>query len=224
MTGVQTCALPISEHGEILIKRIEQKVVSRPVDNRDTVRIRLRLSQNSQPVLSLDGKFIRSPPPPRVEFRQAWINVLGSLAPYWDEDKEPPALLTTFDQLKENERGSFATDLSLSDPQVSGLGHFDNTVVRDVPIAPRTKQDATRWAEWLLLRSVNTYQNKNRYAKLVEEVRSKFPDYRDIVLPSQARLAEDMRRRNRLEAGLPEEYWYLQAPLDLDGPSEIGES
>jgi hypothetical protein len=211
------------EHGQVAIKKIESRVVSRNPNDSDIVRVNLRLSSTSPTMVSLDGKFKRTLPPPRVDFSQAWLDLLGPLSTQWDTSKNPPALRKSFEELGEGELGSFTTNLKLRGPQVTGLGNFDDTVVQGVPIAPRTEHDANSWARWLLLRSIDTYVAGPRYAELVARCIARFPGYHDMKLPSQSQLAKELDEQKN-EAPLPEQYWYLQAPLDLEETVEASQS
>ncbi len=202
------------EHGQVSIKKIEQKVVNRSPDNTDIVRVNLRLSPTLPTTVSLDGKFKRTLPPPMVEFGRAWIDLLGPQSALWDSSKNPPALRVSYEELGEGELGSFATNLRLGEPHITGLGSFDDAIVQGVPIEPRTQSDANSWAKWLLLRSIDNYVTRPRYPELVERATARFEDYFRVKLPLQGQLAKELgdQKKNAL---LPEQYWYLQAPLDL---------
>ncbi len=202
------------EHGQVAIKKIEPRVVYRRPDNADIVRVNLRLSSSFPPSASLDGRFKWTLPPPRIEFPHAWIDLLGPLSAQWDASENPPVLRVSFEALGEGELGSFATNLRLREPHITGLGSFDDAIVQGVPIEPRTQSDANSWAKWLLLRSIDTYVTRPRYPELVERATARFEDYFRVKLPSQSQLAKELgdQKKNAL---LPEQYWYLQAPLDL---------
>lgn len=202
------------EHGRVTMKKIETRIVSRHPDNTDILRVNLRLSPNVSPTVSLDGKFRRALPPPIVEFSQAWIDVLGAQSAAWDSSKNPPALRVSYEGLSEGELGSFATNLKLREPRVTGLGNFDDTIVQDVPIEPRTQSDANSWAKWLLLRSIDSYIMSPRYPELVERAAARFGNHFRVKLPLQSQLATELANLKKNDF-LPEQYWYLQAPLDL---------
>jgi hypothetical protein len=207
-------------HGQVAIKKIEQRVVYRSPNDKDMVRLDLRLSSSFLPMVSLDGKFKRTLSQPRIEFSKAWIDLLGPLSAQWDASSNPSVLRLGYDGLSEGDLGSFATNLRLREPRITGLGSFDDAIVQDVPIAPRTQSDASRWAKWLLLRSIDTYIAQSHYPELVKKALAKFPDYPTLKLPSQSQYANELREQKK-NAPQSAQYWYLQAPLDLD---ETGES
>jgi len=210
------------DHGQVAIKKVEPRVVSRSPDSTDNVRVNLRLSSTSPAIVSIDGKFNRTLPPPIVDFSLAWLDLLGPLSALWDASKSPPALRKNFEELGEGELGSFTTNLSLREPRVTGLGSFDDMVVQGVPIVPRTEYDADSWARWLLLRSIDTYVAGPRYTELMARAIARFPGYHGMKLPSQSQLARELDEQKK-NALLPEQYWYLQAPLDLEETVEVSQ-
>lgn len=210
-----------SEHGQVVIKKIERKVLTRNLDEKDELRITLRLSPQDLPVLSLEGKFKRTLPSPVVDFERVWIELLGSFSKNWDDLKTPPALRVPFEERGERELASFTIDLPLKGPTFREFGSFDDAVAYEVPVTPRTHQDATQWARWLLLRSIDAYVTSRHYEELVSKAASRFPEYPELRLPTRDQLAEELKTNIRDRSILPEQYWYLQAPLDLSETDEL---
>ncbi|EDN71559.1 conserved hypothetical protein [Beggiatoa sp. PS] len=118
-------------------------------------------------------------------------------------------LVVSYDSLKsDQERASFHKDYpTIQKPYLANLGKFDNTIIKNVPIAPATEKDASDWVDWLLERNTNHYVLKGDFEVMQNEVAKSFPDYK-ITFPAQSYFAQLLRQSN------PRAYWYLQAPLD----------
>lgn len=200
--------------GSVVIRSIEANGLTCPLGPGDNARVTLRIDRKSSR-LDISGGFERLLKPPPLDFQEAWISALGSLARLWARSREPPALKTSFDELSPKDLTSFSKTVSLSRPALEGYGEFDDTSVDNVPIIPRTSADAASWARWLLKKSVVGYTADQGYKELVESCRSRFPDFPGIKLPSAEELAEELAAEKAPDGTLPKAYWYLQAPLDL---------
>jgi hypothetical protein len=201
--------------GTIFVKEVEDRCMKRQLAPEDQLQVSLSISESSGCKLRIDGKFNRTLTPPTIEFGEALLDVLGPLGEMWDSRRDPHSLRCRFIDLGERELNTFRKDLSVTKPALRKFGKFKDAVLKDVPIRAATLTDAENWAQWLLRRSVSTYLSKDRYDEKVREAVNKFPDFSSrIKLPKQKDLAQQIRGQSEPGA-LPEEYWYLQAPLDL---------
>jgi len=155
---------------------------------------------------------------PDLSFEAIWEQLLGYQAENWDGS----FLLVGYDELDELEMNSFKKDVHFESPQFLGLGKFDSAVVRGVPIAPESEDDASMWASHLLKEAITGYLTREEFEALQRKIveRPEFLNYYsfdDLALPEQQDLADELKED---ADRLPNGYWFLQAPLDL-GPLEV---
>lgn len=208
--------------GLVTIRKIESHGISKSSDSDDDLRVILRINTSGPPHLSVDGKFKRTLQPPNVEFEEAFLEALGSLRDYWDDARKPPALRSSFEDLKDDERASFQKTIHLVEPKLDKWGAFENTSVDEVPVIPLTSEDATQWAEWLLIKSIDTYLTQDQYQIRANQCESKFPDFPNLRCPSSRELTLRLWNAKDHEGRLPRQYWYLQASLDLQEHQSSG--
>ncbi len=166
------------------------------------------------PKLEAKGSYQRLIDSPPIEPRIAWRAVLGGRARDWDDERSPPALRCSVSDLGADELDSFTTTVSCKKPELPGYGAFEDVEIPNVPIAPRGRKNAQRWAEWLLRERIDAYLDDSGYARLVAAVKQEFPDF-TVKLPGREVLAQRLREEITESGVLPEHYWYIQAPLDL---------
>jgi hypothetical protein len=209
-----------SESGQTIIYKIERHGLVVPTVANDKLRLTLRVEPYGKVSLTLDGKFKRILASPKITFSEAWRDVLGPLASRWVERRNPPALSIEFERLTNSELSSFQKTLSLSNPKIEGLGSFEETEVEEVPIFPLTEVDASKWGNWLLENLVSNYITEQQFRALQERVKSMFPEFLELRLATLQDLINSLwRSKDRLDRLSPQ-YWFLQAPLDLQENKE----
>ena len=152
------------------------------------------------------------PAPPDHDHAGVWDALLRSngAAEWWN--LRSGKLQVSFKNLRDDALTSFRFRMSFKEPEIGGLGRFDDTTVDGIPLEPATASDAQRWFEWLLERRAERTQWPDIFAANVAELRGLFPGH-SIRLPGQSDFARGLRRAERP----PPAYWHLQAPLDLEG-------
>lgn len=201
--------------GQIAIRKIEPKGVICQLEKTDILTATLHIAPNRVTQLDLRGRFPYKLQVPDIDFDNVWPSVLGPLAQSWENSRTPSALKISFIELKDNELASFKKTVHLTKPKLQFYGTFENTSVKKVPIIPKSRGDAAQWAKWLLKRSIQTYMDKKQYQSQIESCKSHFLGFEDIELPSLEELVLEFREEKFPDGRLPREYWYLQAPLDL---------
>ena len=201
--------------GIVAIRKVDKNGVPKRTDSSDDLRVTLTVPPSGASRLKLEGKFQRTLQPPQVIYEEAWIQSLGPLAEHWADSRNPPALRVAFDGLKEAELSSFLKSVHLSHPALARLGEFDDASVDDVPIIPQRKTDANQWAAWLLEQSINGYTDDRQFQELVKNCELRFPDFKNLELPSLEELALKLGKQKDAEGRWPRRYWFLQAPRDL---------
>ena len=149
---------------------------------------------------------------PKLSFNDIWNNLLGNkMAKHWVSN----FLELNYDDLSDPEKRSFFRDIVINKPAIKKYDTFKKTRLERIPISPRTKKDADKWASFLFENSINEYLSRDGYQSKFDEVKQNPAFYRfsdRLIFPKQQALAEKVRKENEL---LPREFWYLQAPLDL---------
>lgn len=201
--------------GHIIIRKIEAKGVICKLKKTDILSATLHIAPSRIAQLDVKGRFQHKLQVPGIDFETAWLSVLGSLARSWENSRNPPALKIAFKELNDKELASFKKTIHLTKPNLQSYGTFENTSVKNVPIIPKSRGDAAQWAKWLLKRSIHTYMDRKQYQDQIESCKSQFLDFEDIELPSLEELVLEFREEKFPDGRLPREYWYLQAPLDL---------
>lgn len=205
--------LDIEKKGELLNNMEHQKL-----------QAHLTINEEDGLNLTISGLYnVERLKPPRLIFNEVWRTLLGNKAKDWDESVFPPKLRFTFEELNERERNSFCKDVEFFEPNLPNYGTFDKTVVNKVPIGPKTKDDAQKWAEWLLIKKINDYLFKEDYRQLTEHIILKFPEF-EVELPSQQQMAQILRETfMKSKQRKSSTYWYVHAPLDLNPGGKITE-
>ena len=180
-----------------------------------SLAVKLSVEQFESPQVNLSSekwKVDSAVDAPQLSFDDIWNNLLGKkMVRYWVSN----FLKLNYDDLSEQEKRSFFRDIVIDKPTIEKYGTFKKTRLERIPISPRTKKDADKWAGFLFENSINEYLSRDGYQSKFDEVKQnpafyKFSDR--LILPEQQTLAEKVRKENEL---LPREFWYLQAPLDL---------
>jgi hypothetical protein len=208
----------------IRVEKLEERCIPLGLPGGKPLRISLALTMGGHTELSVSERFARRLPPPDLTFEDVWPDIMGDRVDDWSEEYyvedyvEENLLLCDFDDLSDSDRRNFTTNLEITNPELPIIGKFKRTVVRNVPVAPRSLEDAQRWAEWLLVETLSGYLSDFGYEEHVGHVDGYFPWY-SVYLPPRERKAgsilEEWQSQER-EEPLKPQYWYLRAPIDLD--------
>lgn len=154
------------------------------------------------------------------EFTLSFIEVLKNLFSNRNDDiietEDGCALRISFGEIANNATAlkNFRKEFKVKKPEIKGFGAFDDVIVKDLPLIPRTLTDAQQWAAWILRESIRYYINEARYVELREKAAKKWePLYSyDQILESLPTF-NDVRRELKMERTKnPEGYWYVTAP------------
>ena len=154
--------------------------------------------------------------PFQIEFEYIWLSLLG----VHEHDWTGSHLRSPYDLLSDAERTRFRTDISIQKPTLDLIGSFDDTIVQEVPIAPKTLHDAEQWSRFLLSHRINAYLHPDEYERITQEIllHEEFGYFAaSLSFPAQEALSAEFAGTGDTK---PKEYWYLQAPLDLR-PMEV---
>ncbi|MHA2063530.1 MAG: hypothetical protein ACXABY_04020 [Candidatus Thorarchaeota archaeon] len=200
----------------IQVEKVEEMCIPLGAPGGKPLRISLTSTMGGGTQLSLSERFSRQLPPPDLTFEDVWSDLLGNRIEDWlDEDS---VLYCDYDDLSTSDRRNFTTNLEIASPELPGIGKFKRTVVRNVPVAPSSLEDAQRWMEWLLVETLSGYLSESGYEEHVEHIDGHFPWY-SVYLPPRERMARSVLeewRSQEKEEPLKPQYWYLRAPIDLN--------
>lgn len=165
-----------------------------------TVKRRLYLSiSEDEAALSVDDTHM---PTRKIKHKQLWRNLLerakdGGMT--WNDKRG--RFLVEYEDISNEERTYMERYVNFY------ISHYDYGDLKAknvrLPIYPKTKADAQKWAVFLLVNGMTDYQTAKRYQRLTSRIRKRFPDF-DVVMPKRTDIpAEALNRR-----------WYVQAPED----------
>lgn len=178
-----------------IIKNIDQ--YQKRVSTRTAV-LSWSISENESH-LSVDGHHMKDI---SVKYRTIWKELLeradiGDAKWDWKHDR----LLVKYDDVSPTDRIHMKQTVTI-DGYTDDYGDFESQDM-SLPIYPRYKRDAQKWAEYLTVTGINDYQTQKRYQKLTTNVQRKFSGF-DVVIPERSAISKkDMPRR-----------WYVQAMED----------
>lgn len=153
---------------------------------------------------------------PNYSYEDIWLSLLGSESDRWDNKNK--TFLCFFNEIDAKSRFTFKISKSFKNPEILDLGKFDDLNVNNVPVKPINKEEANKWALWLLEEKINDYLDIEEYKKLCLEIKSmkEFENF-DINLPSQEDIAENFLYINEKgETEYLNKYWFIKTPMDLD--------
>lgn len=138
----------------------------------------------------------------------------GPLAQYGRWLPQPRQLAVAFSDISSEEQETFRKSIELTEAEVPGKGRYQQVSLEDVPICPRSAEDAQDWA----MARLRTRLSDSRRYRSRSEVRQLFAglvegtplEQHRPVLPSHSDLVADERVRNDDEL-----FWSLVAPVDL---------
>jgi hypothetical protein len=197
----------------IRIMSVAERCVRSQVEQNERLSLKWIIHPDRESELMAEGFAKWDMESPKVSHESIFLELLGDTRQAWDARRG--VLRCGFNEVSDAEKTSMSRQLKLDRPTVSEYGTFDETEIRDVPIAPRTVKDAQEWGEWVLEHEITEYLDENSYPKLVRGVTDRFPDF-DITLPEHDKMADQIRHGAILRGDLlPAAYWYLRAPTDL---------
>lgn len=197
---------------EIFVEKI--KLNGREIRKKSTLNLTYSLLENGNILLRLNGDIDTKLEPPKFTQMEIWDLLVESMYLGDDWDVVAQCLRRSFEELRPKELLNFMVELRTNELIIEEMGTFSDVTVKNVPIIPKTTEDAYRWALWLLKNSINDYLKSHEYENIVQNILLKFTGY-EIKLPTQIELAKMIREET--EDKLPASYWYLKAPIDIAG-------
>ena len=149
---------------------------------------------------------------PDVTAAMVWRQMLEG-EQYWEQwDVACDALRVEFDTTDAAEREAMTSDLVFDQPNIAGLGSFDQTTVPRIALRAAAEDDAQAWAAWRLKQRIRDYASNVRFAQWTQEAAQPFADEFNLILPNRADMACDAwsKRGDQPASGV----WHLVAAED----------
>jgi hypothetical protein len=193
-----------------------------PLNDFQKLRVELILEQYHEMSLELEfnGKVHKLPTTHinkiGVTYEKVLFDLLQNNDLKWNS--EVSAVPVKFDKsLTEKERKSFRKDFTINNPDLPFLGPFDTFTLKEVPICPSTRKDASAWYNYLLRESISSYVTKKEFTSISYEALIPFEMWEnDIEIPSILTLINEEENKRKDGTNDPV-YWFLRAPIDLAG-------
>lgn len=129
---------------------------------------------------------------------------------------EPPVNVA-FRTLSDNERRTGRREFDIEGYALPSLGEFRSARFSDVPLAPKSQQDADEWAVWRLLDGIRGYVWPRDFEKRVRAVREVAVEEQwafDPSIPTQVEMAQKRPDQPALVRS-------LLVPLDWQSPESV---
>ena len=198
--------------GPLIFEKIEERARLRTIEQQATIT--LVLERWREPALNIQvEQRIHPLPAPDVQYMDLFLALLHLENLSWN--KEIEAVECQYGDLSDEEKRSFKRDFVINEPQLNGLGIFNQTVINGVSITPITQNDAELWADFLVKDAIRDYITENGYEEIVGEVREKFPLWENLRIRSIEEFIQEEQEAMIRDRIFSSRYWFLQAPRDL---------
>jgi DNA-binding PadR family transcriptional regulator len=195
------------------------------VKPKDSISVHLRLSLRSPPdiaVIRTDGKK-GNKTVVETAFNLTLMDVMKCLfrEKQYDfvECGNAPTLLVAYDEVKGNpsEINRMQRTTTVHAPEIQEFGRFDDVIVSDLPLLPRTLEDAGNWARDCLINGIITYTDETSYSQLCDREAARFserfaPEQVKSRLPTYQEMLTIVKERRETD---PKRYWFVTAPALL---------
>ena len=196
---------------KVRIDNIEKKGQLEKISGEEEIWIKWKISDKTLYSMKTTGFINRNLEPPKITFEMLWLNLLQENAIFWDNNDL--SLTVKFDSLKDYEKRNFERDDKILQPKIDSLGIFEAVTIK-YRIKPRTENDASRWAKWILINTVKNYLNEKEYDKFRIGILVQFSEY-SLKLPTLKQLIDELKILKSRDEKFSRVYWYLQSPIDL---------
>ena len=199
-----------------------------PVHTRGRISVNLRCSLKSAPrmtVIKTNGNKGRESAV-ETTFNLTLMDIMRCLfrEKQYDfvECGSAPALLVSYEEVKDNpsEINSMRRTTTVRTPEIQGFGRFEDVTVSDLPLLPRTLEDAGNWARDRLINGITAYTDEISYNQLCDREAARFserfdPEQVKSRLPTYQEMRVIVKERREAD---PDKYWFVTAPALLTFP------
>jgi len=213
----------------IQITDIDEK--TNPVQTGGRISVNVRCSLRSAPemeVITISGKKEKKTAA-ETTFNLTLMDIMGCLFHAKQHDLfecgDVPTLLVAYDEVKgsPSEINHMRRTTTVRTPEIQGFGRFEDVTVSDLPLLPRTLEDAGSWVRDCLINGITTYTDEISYNQICDRESTRFSERFDPEqVKSRLPTYQDMRVivKERREAD-PDRYWFVTAPALLTFPEGV---
>lgn len=202
---------------EIRIELIEEKI--EPISVSEDLKAQITITNNSKLItftgLFKDERELEIFP----DLQSVWEQILEKKYSQWDWENE--SLNVPFTELKEKEIISFSKSIQFESPSIRDFGTFDSFSL-NLKIKPQSDSDGQLWANWLLENQIREYMFSSLFEKYKKDIKTKFKGY-SIKLKTLDDLSKEFNKKLLMDE-VPNDFWFVQAPLDLAPIKTRGEN
>ncbi|KKM02659.1 hypothetical protein LCGC14_1782210, partial [marine sediment metagenome] len=131
----------------------------------------------------------------------------------YEYDSELEGVILEFKQVSKDSILSFQTNLHFQNIAVLNYGKFEELLIKDIPIIPKNLDSAKSWLLKIIeLESKLRYLTQKDINLIIDNFknRNEMKNFQDLSV-SSSELLIHLKLNNLIE-----EYWHVQAPLDLE--------
>ena len=200
---------------EVLIESIDDVVYPRAINIIFQIQVAMDNNDATVSIRKDNGGSINLSDNSEIDSEEIWDLEVDAMELKW---RGKPLLmgggLIKYKDTNPSERGSFSKNIPQKEIVTRYIGRFtvDPIVIN---IQPATDSDATIWAKELIKSEITGYCDESKYTEISEKVRGRFTDSSPNIPGIDDFLEYLYGIVENTAAGLPIEYWYLQAPRDL---------
>ena len=198
--------------GLIIFEHFDEKAILRSIEQQAVFDLVLETENTLDLKLRVGGN-IHIISAPKIEYMKAFLAFLQQENISWNN--EIGAVECKYADLKNEEKQSFKRNFLINEPQLNGLGVFDQTEISGITITPKTRGDAELWGDFLVKVAIRDYMTENRYELIIDEVREKFSSWENLHIQSLEELIQEEKETINSVGLYASRFWFLQAPNDL---------
>ena len=189
-----------------------------PSSKKINVNISITLSNENKPELKIiREKFKPNPFEHKINLTiSEAIKIIQKIIPFEiTQVDDKYALLVSYKAIKSNKwKNNRTIDYPLKNIEFPSLGQFDEVIIENIGLLPKTEDDAVDWAKDLVSDKLTYYFSEDTYDNVTKEVSEKFSHRFPVQsrLPSFTDFVSEIASRKNTD---PKIFWFANAPKCL---------
>ncbi|WMT50539.1 MAG: hypothetical protein RE471_06030 [Ferroplasma sp.] len=199
---------------EVIIESISNKV--QPIKSKGNFSVEARCNGNSDVTLREEGKPLYTFQNNLLKIDDVWNALIKSKSLKWKgAPLQNGILLLSYDSTRLEERKSFTRTI---DEMKLYLSEFGTLKIKPITvnIQPLSQNDADLWAQDVIEDKLVDFLTEDKFINISEKVKKKFRVHIPKTPTRNDMITILYNKSIKNGGGVPREYWYLQAPVDLN--------